>query len=76
MKIKRLGASKTLLVLPSGSEAFFSYDTPVAFQMHSGEIFNTEEYYSLTTSKHITQYLHGRDAEAGPQAMINQLVGV
>ena len=54
MKIKRLGASKTLLVLPSGSEAFFSYDTPVAFQMHSGEIFKTEEYYSRTTSKHIT----------------------
>ena len=76
MKIKRLGASKTLLVLPSGSEAFFSYDTPVAFQMHSGEIFKTEEYYSRTTSKHITQYLNGRDAEAVPQSMINQLVGV
>ena len=44
MKIKRLGANKTILALPSGSEAFFSYDTPVAYQMHSGEIFKTEEY--------------------------------
>ena len=76
MKIKRLGANKTLLALPSGSEAFFSYDTPVAFHMHSGEIFKTEEYYSRTTSKHITQYLNGRKAEAVPQSMINQLVGV
>ena len=76
MKIKRLGANKTLLALPSGSEAFYSYDTPVAFHMHSGELFKTEEYYSRTTSKHITQYLNGRKAEAGPQSMINQLVGV
>jgi len=76
MQIKRLGTSKTLLVLPSGSEAFFSYETPVAFQMHSGEIYKTEEYYSRTTSKHITQYLNGRKAEAVPQSFINQLVGV
>ena len=76
MKIKRLGTSKTLLVLPSGSEAFFSYDTPVAYQMHSGELFKTEEYYSRTTSKHITQYLNGREAETVSQSFINQLVGV
>ena len=76
MKIKRLGANKTLLALPSGSEAFYSYDTPVAYQMHSGELFKTEEYYSRTTSKHITQYLNGREAETVPQSFINQLVGV
>ena len=39
MKIKRLGASKTLLVLPSGGEAFFSYETPVAFQIAYGRNF-------------------------------------
>jgi len=76
MQIKRLGTSKTLLVLPSGAEAFFSYETPVAFQMQSGELFKTEEYYSRTTSKHITQYLNGREAESVPQSFINQLVGV
>ena len=75
MKIKRLGASKNLLVLPSGSEAFFSYDTPVAFQMHSGEIFKTEEYYSQTTSKHITQYLNGRYANPVEQSFIQQILG-
>ena len=75
MKIKRLGASKTILALSSGSEIFYSYDTPVAAQI-SGELYRTKEYYSRTTSKHITQYLNGREAEAVPQSMINQLVGV
>ena len=75
MKIKRLGASKTILALSSGSEIFYSYDTPVAAQV-SGELYRTKEYYSRTTSKHITQYLNGRNAEAVPQSMINQLVGV
>tara|TARA_R100001086_G_scaffold35072_1_gene15879 strand:+ start:1016 stop:1336 length:321 start_codon:yes stop_codon:yes gene_type:complete len=76
MKIKRLGASKTLLALPSGSEIFYSYETPVAYQTHTGELFKTEEYYSRTTSKHITQYLNGRKAETVSQSFINQLVGV
>ena len=75
MKIKRLGASKTILALPSGSEIFYSYDTPVAAQV-AGELYKTNEYYSRTTSKHITQYLNGRKAEAVPQSMIDQLVGV
>ena len=76
MKLTRLGASKTLLALSSGTEIFYSYDTPVACQMNTGEVFKTEEYFSRTTSKHITQYLNGREAEAVPQSMINQLVGV
>ena len=75
MKIKRLGASKTLLALPSGSEIFYSYDTPVAAQV-SGELFRTKEYYSRTTSKHISQYLNGRNAEEVEQSFINQIVGV
>ena len=47
-------------------------DCPHATQ----KLFKTEEYYSRTTSKHITQYLNGREAEAVPQSFINQLVGV
>ena len=74
MKIKRLGASKTILALSSGSEIFYSYDTPVAAQI-SGELYRTKEYYSRTTSKHITQYLNGRKAEEVEQSFINQLVG-
>ena len=75
MKIKRLGASKTILALSSGSEIFYSYETPVAAKV-SGEFYRTEEYYSRTTSKHITQYLNGRYAHQVEQSFINQLVGV
>ena len=75
MKLERLGASKSLLTLSSGSEIFYSYNTPVACKV-SGEFYKTKEYFSRTTSKHITQYLNGRNAEAVPQSMINQLVGV
>ena len=74
MKIKRLGASKTLLALPSGSENFFSYDTPVAAQ-DAGEYYKTNEYYSRTTSKHITQYLNGRYAHSVDQSFIYQILG-
>ena len=74
MKIKRLGASKTLLALPSGSEIFYSYNTPVACKV-SGDLYRTKEYYSRTTSKHISQYLNGRNAEEVEQSFINQIVG-
>ena len=75
MKLTRLGASKTLLALSSGTEIFYSYNTPVACQMNTGEIFKTEEYFSRTTSKHITQYLNGREAEKVEQSFFTQLVG-
>ena len=75
MKLERLGTSKSLLTLSSGSEIFYSYNTPVAAKV-SGEFYKTKEYYSKTTCKHITQYLNGRKAEAVPQSMIDQLVGV
>ena len=75
MKLERLGTSKSLLTLSSGSEIFYSYNTPVACKV-SGDFYKTKEYYSKTTCKHITQYLNGREAKAVPQSMINQLVGV
>ena len=74
MKIKRLGASKTILALSSGSEIFYSYNTPVAAKV-SGDLYRTKEYYSRTTSKHISQYLNGRNAEEVEQSFINQIVG-
>ena len=74
MKLERLGNSKSLLTLASGSEFFYSYNTPVAAKV-SGDLYRTKEYYSRTTSKHITQYLNGRKAEEVEQSFINQIVG-
>ena len=74
MKLEKIGVSKTLLTLSSGSEIFYSYNTPVAAQV-AGEFYKTNEYYSKTTSKHITQYLNGRYAHPVEQSFINQIVG-
>jgi hypothetical protein len=74
MKLEKIGVSKTLLTLSSGSEIFYSYNTPVAAQV-AGDFYKTKEYYSKTTSKHISQYLNGRDAEEVEQSFINQIVG-
>ena len=74
MKLEKIGVSKTLLTLSSGSEIFYSYNTPVAAQV-AGEFYKTNEYYSRTTSKHITQYLNGRYAHPVEQSFINQIVG-
>ena len=74
MKLEKIGVSKTLLTLSSGSEIFYSYNTPVAAQV-AGEFYKTNEYYSKTTCKHITQYLNGRYAHEVDQSFINQIVG-
>tara|TARA_Y100000401_G_scaffold53996_1_gene42438 strand:- start:229 stop:456 length:228 start_codon:yes stop_codon:yes gene_type:complete len=74
MKLEKIGVSRTLLTLSSGSEIFYSYNTPVAAKV-SGEFYKTNEYYSKTTSKHITQYLNGRYAHPVEQSFINQIVG-
>ena len=74
MKLEKIGVSKTLLTLSSGSEIFYSYNTPVACKV-SGEFYKTNEYYSRTTSKHITQYLNGRYAHSVDQSFIYQILG-
>ena len=74
MKLERLGTSKSLLTLSSGSEIFYSYNTPVAAKV-SGELYKTKEYFSRTTSKHITQYLNGRYAHPVEQSFIQQILG-
>ena len=55
MKIKKLGASNTLLQFPE-HEIFVSYETPVAARLKNGDCIRTEENHSRTTQKQITQY--------------------
>ena len=55
MKIKKLGASKTLLQFPE-HEIFVSYETPVAARLKNGDCIRTNKNWSRTTQKQITQY--------------------
>jgi len=76
MKIKKLGASKTLLSFPDKKiEIFISYDTPVAARLKNGDCIRTSKNWSRTTQKHITQYLSGLNAKSVDQSVLDNLLG-
>ena len=57
MILRQLGSNQTELSLNNGNSIFFSYETPVAGYDRNTGYFRTETYYSVTTSRHINQYL-------------------
>lgn len=76
MKIKVLGENRTEMDLGNGIKVLFSYQTPVAYSKLTsvGTLrYKTNEYYSRTTSKHISQWYHEYD-DICPQEEIDNLV--
>ena len=63
MKLRPLGSNKTEVEFVDGTTVFFSYETPVALQDADGNYFKTEDFWSVTTSKHINQWLKSRGAD-------------
>ena len=78
MKIKKLGASKTLLKFPD-KEILISYETPVACYYNNGECIRTKENHSRTTQKQITQYFDWVEDKATiqkvDQSFLDSLLG-
>ncbi len=75
MKLIPIGPNQTeLSFLASGKSAnlFFSYQTPVA-AMIDGICYKTDKKWSATTSRHITKWLDGANAETKPQAWFDSL---
>jgi hypothetical protein len=70
--IRNVGSNQTVLVKPNGDEIFFSYNTPVAAHI-GGKFYKTDKRWSVTTSKHVGQYLHGANAETKPQEFFDAL---
>ena len=75
MKLKSLGANKTLLSFPNGSQIFISYETPVAARLQSGSYVRTSYNHSRTTQKHITQWLGKIEAQNVEQSFLDNLMG-
>lgn len=50
-----------------------SYWTPVAFVNKSGDAYKTAQRWSATTSRHISRWLGGLEADVKPQAFFNAL---
>ena len=59
MQLRPLGSNMNESVV-EGKYILFSYKTPVAGWDESGA-FRTEDFFSVTTSKHINKYLGGKD---------------
>ena len=73
MKVRKIGSNMTELVL-GHTRIMFSYETPVAGQDDKG-LFRTDQSYTRTTSRHITQYLGNGVGRVVSQAYIDSLVG-
>lgn len=77
MKLNPIAANQTEVELSSGITVFFSYSTPVAAFIPGRGYIKTDQYYSRTTSKHISQWLssnHVGDEKTVPQSYIDLLV--
>lgn len=75
MKLKPLAANQTELAI-GGTLILFSYRTPVAAFVPGTGFVRTEELWSRTTSKHITQWLRAHGAghvETRPQSFFDSL---
>ena len=59
MKLNPVGSNMNEVVV-DGKSILFSYKTPVAGWDDQGAV-RTDEFFSVTTSKHINKYLGGKD---------------
>lgn len=75
MNLKPIKSNMTELTV-GDTTILFSYRTPVAGYDDQGA-FRTAQHYSVTTSRHINQYLGGKDVgRTVSQDYINSLVEV
>ena len=74
MRLRRLGNNEIQITFADGWQVLFSYSTPVAAHSPEGDCFRTEHKHSVTTSRHINQWLGGTHAELRPQSFFNDMV--
>ena len=73
MILNPVGSNMNEVVI-EGKYILFRYKTPVAGWDESGA-FRSEDFFSVTTSKHINKYLGGKDVgRKVPQSFIEGLV--
>lgn len=77
MKISNVGSNMTELSTNSGAVILFSYSTPVAALLPSGQYIKTDKKYSATTTRHVNKWLQGVSAnvETRSAEFISNLAG-
>ena len=72
-KIEVLKANMTVLYTDNFT-ILYSYSTPVACRdIKNHTYYRTNEFHSVTTSKHINQWLNGKFAVTNPQGFFDNL---
>lgn len=72
MTLTNIGSNQTEISLANGDRLFFSYSTCVAARV-SGKFYRTAQKWSATTSKHVSKWLDGRNAENKEQSFFDVL---
>jgi len=62
MKSNNEGSNMTELATNSGAVILFSYSTPVAAMLPSGQYIKTDKKYSSATTRHVNKWLQGVSA--------------
>lgn len=73
LRLRQIGSNQNLLILKNGTQVFFSYETAVAVDT-GDEILVTDKKFSVTTSKHINQFIDGRKARKVSQDEIENFL--
>lgn len=75
VSVKVLGLTKSEVHLGHQTVVFFSYSTPVA-AVHKGVYYQTNKSYSVTTSKHVSQWRspHHKEVRSVPEEFLAGLL--
>ena len=66
--LKRIGrTAATELIAPDGAMILFSYGTPVAYFNPGPGYFRSEVRHSVTTSRHVNDWLRRHSTQWGPR---------
>ena len=78
MKLKPIASNQTELTTTEGAVILFSYETPVAAMLPSGQYARTSDWYSHTTTRHINKWLQGVTADVleHPEEWFRNLVEI
>ena len=75
MKLTRQGNTNAIEVDKGDRVVLFSYSTAVAVGVQGEGYYKTDQFYSVTTSRHINKWLDGKTAQVVSQAEIDRLAG-
>ena len=75
--LRNLGSNRVEIEYSDGTIVFYAYNTAVAACMGDGSGFvRTDKKWSRTTSKHINQWLEGRNARLISQDELNAIANM